>query len=103
FGFRENRDERVEAEGTIVHAELELEGARIFLSTPEGYANPRTVREESADARRSYDNQWVIDRHFVEVEDVEAHCAQARASGAEILRELEEPGIGFRIYTAEDP
>jgi uncharacterized glyoxalase superfamily protein PhnB len=45
----------------------------------------------------------VIDGHFVEVADVDAHCEQARAAGATILRELEEPGIGFRIYAAEDP
>ena len=45
----------------------------------------------------------MIDGHFVEVADVDAHCEQARAAGATILRELEEPGIGFRIYAAEDP
>jgi uncharacterized glyoxalase superfamily protein PhnB len=36
------------------------------------------------------------------VDDVDAHYAQARAEGATILREPEEPGIGFRLYTAED-
>ena len=44
-----------------------------------------------------------IDGHFVEVDDVDAHHERARAAGATILREPEEPGIGFRIYTAEDP
>ena len=58
---------------------------------------------ESEAARRAYDNPWVIDGHFVEVEDVEAHYERARAAGATILREPEEPGIGFRIYAAEDP
>jgi uncharacterized glyoxalase superfamily protein PhnB len=103
FGFEENRDARHEDGGTITHAELELDGATIYVSTPEGYASPRRLREESEIARRAYDNPWVIDGHFVEVDGVDAHCERARAAGASILRELEEPGIGFRIYTAEDP
>ena len=103
FGFRENTDERQDENGTITHAELELDGATIYLSTPAGYASPRTLRAESEVARRSYDNPWVIDGLFVEVGDVDAHCERARAAGATILREPEEPGIGFRIYSAEDP
>jgi uncharacterized glyoxalase superfamily protein PhnB len=103
FGFVEDRAARKESEGTIGHAELEFGGARIYLSTPEGYANPLHLRESSELARRAYDNPWVIDGHFVEVEDVDAHCERASAAGATILRKLEEPGIGFRIYTAEDP
>ena len=104
FGFRERRDARYEdGTGTITHAELELDGAAIYLSTPSGYASPRTVQAESEAARRAYDNPWVIDGHFVEVDDVEAHHARAREAGATILREPEEPGTGFRIYSAEDP
>jgi len=49
-----------------------------------------------------HDNPWVIDGLFVEVDDVEAHHARAAAAGANILRPPEEPGIGHRIYTAED-
>ena len=103
FGFREDRQARHEAGGTVTHAELELDGARIYVSTPGGYANPLRLRETSDLAHRAYDNPWVIDGHFVEVDDVDAHCERARAAGATILREPEEPGIGFRIYTAEDP
>ena len=103
FGFEENPAARHEEEGTIMHAELTLEGATIYVSTPEGYASPRRLRETSEAARRSYDNAWVIDGHFVEVDDVRAHHKRAVAAGATVLREPEEPGIGFRIYTAEDP
>jgi len=103
FGFQEDRSARHEAGGTIGHAELELGGARIYLSTPDGYVNPLHLRESSDLARRAYDNPWVIDGYFVEVDDVTAHCERARRAGATILRDLEEPGIGFRIYTAEDP
>ena len=103
FGFEENPAARHEEEGTIMHAELTLEGATIYVSTPEGYASPRRLRETSEAARRSYDNAWVIDGHFVEVGDVNAHHERAVAAGATVLREIEEPGIGYRIYTAEDP
>jgi uncharacterized glyoxalase superfamily protein PhnB len=102
FGFRENREARYEDNGTITHAELELEGATIYLSTPAGYASPRTLRAESETARRAYDNPWVIDGHFVQVDDVDAHYERARAAEATILHEPEEPGYGFRVYTAED-
>jgi uncharacterized glyoxalase superfamily protein PhnB len=102
FGFRENRGARHEENGAITHAELELEGATVYLSTPAGYASPRTVRAESEAARRAYDNPWVIDGHFVEVDDVDTHYERALAGGATILREPAEPGIGFRVYTAED-
>jgi len=102
FGFVEDRSARHEHEGTIGHAELELAGARIYLSTPSGYASPKRMREESELARRAYDNPWVIDGLFVEVDDVDAHCERARKAGATILREPEEPGIGQRIYSAED-
>jgi len=49
-----------------------------------------------------HDNPWVIDGLFVEVDDLDAHFAQAVEAGATILREPEEPGIGYLIYTAED-
>jgi uncharacterized glyoxalase superfamily protein PhnB len=102
FGFAEAREARHEEEGTITHAELDLQGARIYVSTPRDYASPRRLRETSDVARRAYDNPWVIDGHFVEVADVEAHYQRAVAGGATILREPEEPGIGYRIYSAED-
>jgi uncharacterized glyoxalase superfamily protein PhnB len=102
FGFAENRSVRYEEDGVITHAELDLDGATIYVSTPRGYASPRRLREESELARLAYDNPWVVDGHFVEVEDVDAHYERARVAGATILREPEDPGIGHRIYSAED-
>ena len=103
FGFVEDRSARYEEDGTITHAELDVGGATVYVSTPRDYVSPRRLRQESELAERAYDNPWVIDGHFVEVDDVDAHCERARAAGATILREPEEPGIGFRIYSAEDP
>lgn len=102
FGFVEDRSARYEEDGIITNAELELDGATIYLSTPSDYASPRRMRESSDLARRAYDNPWVIDGHFVEVADIDAHYERARAAGATILREPENPGTGHRIYAAED-
>ena len=83
FGFVEDRSARYEEEGVITHAELDLEGATIYLSTPRDYASPRRLRDESEAARRAYDNPWVIDGHFVEVGDVEKHYERAVARGGD--------------------
>jgi len=105
FGFREDATERhTEPDGTVTHAEIERDGARIMLATPNpDYQGPKRHRETCEAAARWLDNPWVIDGVFVEVDDVDAHHAQAAAAGATILRDPTEPGIGFRIYAAEDP
>jgi len=102
FGAVENRESRHEENGRITHAEIDLEGAIVYLSTPDDYVSSKRHRETCEAAHAMYDNPWVIDGHFVEVADVEAHAARAREHGATILRGPEEPGTGFRIYTVED-
>jgi uncharacterized glyoxalase superfamily protein PhnB len=39
---------------------------------------------------------------YVVIEDADAHYAQARAAGAEIVRELEDQDYGSRDYSARD-
>jgi PhnB protein len=105
FGFEEDPDVRhTSSDGRVTHAELAFEGARIMLAnpTPE-YRSPKRHRETCADAAAWLDNPWVVDGLFVEVGDLDSHYDRARRSGATILREPNEPGVGFRIYTAEDP
>jgi uncharacterized glyoxalase superfamily protein PhnB len=103
FGATENSEERsVDANGTVLHAELDLEGSTIFLSTPQGYVSSRTHRESCEIERGMHDNPWVIDGLWVEVADVDAHHARAQEHGATIVRGLDEPNVGFRLYTAED-
>src|SRR5690348_10883862 len=105
FGFVENREVRhTDSRGVVTHAEIERDGARVMLATPNAdYRSPRSHRATCEDAARWLDNPWVIDGVFVEVDDVGAHYDAAVAAGATILREPNEPGVGFRIYTAEDP
>ena len=105
FGFAEDPDMRyTDPNGVVTHAEIERDGARVMLATPNAeYRSPRHHRESCEEAARWLDNPWVIDGVFVEVDDLDSHYERAVASGATILREPNEPGVGFRIYTAEDP
>jgi uncharacterized glyoxalase superfamily protein PhnB len=103
FGAVENAEARqTDGSGAVLHAELDLEGSTIFLSNPTGYVSSRRHRESCETERTMHDNPWVIDGLFVEVDDVDTHHARAEEHGATIVRELDEPGIGQRIYTAED-
>jgi uncharacterized glyoxalase superfamily protein PhnB len=104
FGFVENESQRyTEADGRVTHAELSLQGATIYLAnpTPE-YVSPKRHRAECEAMRRALDNPYVVDGHFVEVDDVDGHFDRARAAGAAILREPSDGGHGYRIYVAED-
>ena len=40
---------------------------------------------------------------YVAVDDADAHCAQARGAGAEIVTELHDTDYGSRDYQARDP
>ena len=88
----------------MTHAELERDGAIVMLGTPNvDYQGPKRHQETCEAARRWQDNPWVIDGLFVEVDDVEAHHAQAVAAGAVVIRPLEDAEYaGMRLYTAED-
>jgi uncharacterized glyoxalase superfamily protein PhnB len=102
LGFEERL--RFESEdGSIGHAELELEGGLIMLATPTPeYVGPKRHRETCEAARRWSDNPYVIDGVLVSVSDVDGHFERARAAGATILREPEDQPFGDRLYTVED-
>ena len=103
FGFRESGERYTDENGVVTHAEMELDGAQIMLSTPTPeYRGPRRHAEECEQAARWLDNPWVIDGLFVVVDDVDAHHERAAAAGAKVIRGLEDPGVGFRIYSVED-
>lgn len=105
FGFTEDESQRhTNEDGSVGHAELELGGDRVMLATPNReYQGPRRHQENCELARRWLDNPWVIDGVFVQVDDLDAHHARAVAAGARVIRALSDPGVGFRIYSAEDP
>jgi uncharacterized glyoxalase superfamily protein PhnB len=82
FGFTEHGRRYVMDDGTIGHAELELDGETVMLATPSpDYESPRRHRETCDAARRWLDNPWVVDGVLVVVDDLEAHHAVAIAAG----------------------
>jgi uncharacterized glyoxalase superfamily protein PhnB len=103
FGFRERGERYTDSDGTVTHAELELEGAVIMLGWPgPEYRGPAKHAEECEQARRWLEPRNVVDGVLVYVDDVDAHYEQARARGATILREPQDEPYG-RLYNAADP
>ena len=90
FGFSERL--RMDGpDGTIGHAEMELDGGVIMLGRPSGgYESP---------ARHGHSHHLV----HVYVDDVDAHFARAEAAGAKIVAPVETKPYGDRNYIAEDP
>ena len=89
FGFREVLRSH-SPEGRVWHAELELDGARVYLGEPgREYRNPRRLG-------------GVTVAVHVYLEDVDAHYERTRAAGGEIARELEDRDYGDRRYHAVD-
>jgi uncharacterized glyoxalase superfamily protein PhnB len=102
FGFRERGERYTEADGTVTHAELELDGAVVMLGWPgPDYRGPAKHAEECEQARRWLDVPYIVDGVLVYVDDVDAHCEHARAAGATILREPKDEPYG-RLYNAAD-
>ena len=103
FGFSEHGRRYVMDDGTIGHAELELDGELVMLATPSlDYQGPNRHREECEAADRWLDNPSVVDGLLVLVDDLDAQHERAIAAGATVIRPLEEGPAG-RLYTAEDP
>jgi uncharacterized glyoxalase superfamily protein PhnB len=76
-------------DGNVAHAELSFGPGIVMVGTGQG---PLEI-EEWRSAPQSV---------YVAVDDADAHCAQARAAGAEIVRELGDTDYGSREYSARD-
>src|SRR5436309_10937091 len=87
FGFR--RGEVYENEdGTIAHAQLAYGDGIVMLASDRDDGHGSHVG-----------HGWI----YVVVEDADAHYAQAKAAGAEIVREPTDQDYGSRDYSARDP
>ena len=91
FGFRE-RMRMPTDDGAIRHAEMDVDGDGVILMgcPGSGYRNPKQL---GATTQMLY----------VQVDDVNAHWARARAAGAVIVEEPTDQDYGDRRYAAEDP
>jgi uncharacterized glyoxalase superfamily protein PhnB len=74
---------------SVMHAELGLGDAVIYLGTPDGYEPKRALKDRNAAV-------------LVYVDDVDAHCARAREAGAKIESEPADMFYGDRVYNATD-
>jgi uncharacterized glyoxalase superfamily protein PhnB len=79
-----------EADGVVVHAELGVGKSAVMLGPARlGFVSPRELPARHAGI-------WCY------VDDVDAHCARARAAGAEVVREPCDQAYGVREYSARD-
>ena len=84
--------------GAIAHAQLGFGNGMLMLGSGgshEGAFDER-VRPPKSSKEPRPSSIYVI------VEDTDAHCERARAAGAEILMELEDPEYWGRAYTCSD-
>jgi uncharacterized glyoxalase superfamily protein PhnB len=85
FGFERHAVYENDA-GEVEHAELKAPGGWIMLGSR---------RPDSP-----YDTG--LASVYIVIEDVDAHCAQAKAAGADVFREPEDQDYGGRDYSAHD-
>jgi uncharacterized glyoxalase superfamily protein PhnB len=91
FGFEELMQMPLNDGDGVGHAELGLRDGRVFLGQPGGsFRSPRSLGTRTSSV-------------YVYVDDVDAHCARARAAGAEIAEEPNDQPYGERRYMARDP
>ncbi|MFI5925357.1 VOC family protein [Micromonospora sp. NPDC051543] len=86
FGFRVHAVHEA-SDGTVAHAQLVLDTGMVMLGPRVGAAPPPA------------EDDWSV---YVAVPDVDAHCARARAAGADITREPFDTDYGSRDYAARD-
>lgn len=99
FGFKRHAVHVDDADPVIVHhAQLVRDGNIIMLSTAQETEYSRkagmaTVAEAGGNTQAPY----------IVIDDVDAHAANARAAGAEIIMPPEDQDYGGRVYSARDP
>ena len=90
FGLRE-RMRLPGADGKVAHAEMVLADGVVMMGCPSPtYKNPKRVGH-------------VTQHLYVYVDNVDAHCEQARKAGAAIFEEPQDQFYGDRRYGAADP
>lgn len=92
FGF-ETRMKIPGPQGEIVHAEMTVLDSVVMMSPAAPQPDWKTPASLGGAVTTSL---------YVYVDDVDAHCAAARAAGAEIVEELEDMFWGDRTYVAKD-
>ena len=102
FGFREVGERYADDDGRVTHAEIDLDGALVYLGWPgEEYQSPAHHSQVCESARRWSEVPFIVNGVHITVGDVDAHHERARTAGATILREPKDEPYG-RLYNAAD-
>ncbi|MCB1741933.1 MAG: VOC family protein [Gammaproteobacteria bacterium] len=86
-----------EDEGRIAHAQLTLGDSMIMLGSTADHSFDRYQKPPAAAGGFCTQSAYII------VDDVDAHCARARARGAHIVLEPADQDYGGRLYSCLDP
>ena len=96
FGFE--RHLVVEGEdGAIAHAQLTFGAGMIMLGSVRADEFGSLIKQPSEIGGAETATPYII------VDDADAHCARARAAGAEIVSDVEDQPHGGRFYNCRDP
>ncbi|HUE83027.1 MAG TPA: VOC family protein [Pyrinomonadaceae bacterium] len=91
FGFRKYGTPMRGSDRNINHAAMQLGDDLIMMGCPGSkYRNPKRLGQSTQSL-------------YINVEDVDKHCARARKAGATIIEEPADTDYGHRRYGAEDP
>ncbi|WP_321798116.1 VOC family protein [Caballeronia sp. J97] len=95
FGF-EPMFVLLDADEHLAHAEMSYGDSVVMIGTEwsEDHKSPRSVGGK---------NTQSVHVQLPEGEDIDAHCAHARAAGAAIIAEPQTQFYGDRTYRAKDP
>lgn len=82
-----------DASGAVVHSEMRFGGCVVMIGPEwtEDHKSPASIGGKNTQSM-----------HIQVTEDVDAHCARARAAGAEILMAPEDQFYGARTYRCRD-
>jgi uncharacterized glyoxalase superfamily protein PhnB len=94
FGFK--RRTFHEEGGKVVHAEVTF-GNGMFMVGSTRDDDPTSAQTPNQLGGQATGGMYVV------VDDVDAHCAHAKAAGAEIVTEPNDQDYGSRDYVARDP
>lgn len=90
FGFTEVVAYRGD-DGAVEHAQLDYRGTSIMLGQERASEYDQIIKDVDRTAL------------YVVVRDPDVHCENARAAGAEIVKEPHDQDYGSRDYVAKDP
>lgn len=95
FGF-EPMFVMLDGDGNLAHAEMSYGDSVVMIGSEwsDDHKSPRSVGGK---------NTQSIHVQLAQGDDVDAHCAHARAAGATILQEPQTKFYGDRTYRAKDP